>query len=70
VLWLRARPGALLPGGGEQDVVMDDVVAAFLDAASMAVGLLERAELAERWGKIASCRSSRWRPWRVTCCGG
>jgi hypothetical protein len=41
----------LLPGGGEQDVVMDDVVAAFLDAASMAVGLLERAELAERWGQ-------------------
>jgi hypothetical protein len=41
----------LLPDGGEQDVVMDDVVAAFLDAASTAVRLLERPELAERWGQ-------------------
>jgi len=30
---------------------MDDVVAAFLDAASTAVRLLERPELAERWGQ-------------------
>jgi len=46
-----AWPGAVLAGDGEQDVVMGDARAAFLDAASTAVHLLESHEVAERWGQ-------------------